>query len=541
MKLGSLLTKRGRGQVFSKKRIAKKMLYGSGRKKYSSNNNKNYNKEGSSSGGCYTVFKWAFIIFVVVPVIMGLFISIFFTDSIDYTTTYNINQDVNFRTESTVESEILRVLEKDENVILLDSLNNWYKIQDQSEMIGFVSKKYVSKEITVSGFSNQENKGNSPLIGGLFLLGLFTIWLSYKAYKNRCIHCGKRCRVFTSAHKKCSLKNSESREKIRQEVEKYFDRFNEKDFKNVDENYSDKEFSQLEFIAEEGFVNLYFILTRLLDQKVEQFLDDGVLTQNEESFLGHFIQQFNIEQETYIDSFKIKHKIVKASILRDLYDGNPMKSRIKLDGSLPFKFLNKEYLVYLDNYVDYFEKRIKTTYEGGSDGVSIKLMKGVYYRKSSFRGKPVKTLKTVPVGNGTLALTNKHLYFSSTNKNFRIRLDRIVTVTPYEDGIGIQKDGVSSKPMIFSNIDGWFYYNFIQNSDNIVESLSKSETRLRKISQTVKDRVWNRDQGKCVECGSNEKLEFDHIIPFSKGGSNTYRNIQLLCEACNRSKSNQIG
>lgn len=541
MKLGSLLTKRGRGQVFSKKRIAKKMLYGSGRKKYSSNNNKNYNKEGSSSEGCYTVFKWAFIIFVVVPVIMGLFISIFFTDSIDYTTTYNINQDVNFRTESTVESEILRVLEKDENVIVLDSLNNWYKIQDQSEMIGFVSKKYVSKEKTVSGFSNQKNKGNSPLIGGLFLLGLFTIWLSYKAYKNRCIHCGKRCRVFTSAHKKCSLKNSESREKIRQEVEKYFDRFNEKDFKNVDENYSDKEFSQLELIAEEGFVNLYFILTRLLDQKVEQFLDDGVLTQNEESFLGHFIQQFNIEQETYIDSFKIKHKIVKASILRNLYDGNPMKSRIKLDGSLPFKFLNKEYLVYLDNYVDYFEKRIKTTYEGGSDGVSIKLMKGVYYRKSSFRGKPVKTLKTVPVGNGTLALTNKHLYFSSTNKNFRIRLDRIVTVTPYEDGIGIQKDGVSSKPMIFSNIDGWFYYNFIQNSDNIVESLSKSETRLRKISQTVKDRVWNRDQGKCVECGSNEKLEFDHIIPFSKGGSNTYRNIQLLCEACNRSKSNQIG
>ena len=541
MKLGSLLTKRGRGQVFSKKRIAKKILYGSGRKKYSSNNNKNYNTEGSSSGGCYTVFKWAFIIFVVIPVIMGLFISIFFTDSIEYTTTYNINQDVNFRTESTVDSETLRVLEKDENVIVLDSLNNWYKIKDQSELIGFVSKKYVSKEKTVSGFSNQENKGNSPLIGGLFLLSLFIIWLSYKAYKNRCIHCGKRCRVFSSAHKKCSLKNSESREKIRQEVEKYFDRFNEKDFKNVDENYSDKEFSQLEFIAEEGFVNLYFLLTRLLDQKVEQFLDDGVLTQNEESFLGHFIQQFNIEQETYIDSFKIKHKIVKASILRDLYDGNPLKSRIKLDGSLPFKFLNKEYLVYLDNYVDYYEKRIKTTYEGGSDGVSIKLMKGVYYRKSSFRGKPVQTLKTVPVGNGTLALTNKHLYFSSTNKNFRVRLDRVVTVTPYEDGIGIQKDGVSSKPMIFSNIDGWFYYNFIQNSDNIVETLSKSETQSRKISQTVKDRVWNRDQGKCVECGSNEKLEFDHIIPFSKGGSNTYRNIQLLCETCNRIKSNQIG
>jgi hypothetical protein len=63
----------------------------------------------------------------------------------------------------------------------------------------------------------------------------------------------------------------------------------------------------------------------------------------------------------------------------------------------------------------------------------------------------------------------------------------------------------------------------------------------RIIAKQVKDSVWNRDNGKCRECGSNEKLEFDHIIPFSKGGSNTYRNIQLLCEPCNRKKFNQIG
>jgi len=61
------------------------------------------------------------------------------------------------------------------------------------------------------------------------------------------------------------------------------------------------------------------------------------------------------------------------------------------------------------------------------------------------------------------------------------------------------------------------------------------------IPQAVKDMVWNRDGGRCVVCGSNQKLEFDHIIPFAKGGSNTYRNIQLLCEACNRSKSAKIG
>jgi hypothetical protein len=70
---------------------------------------------------------------------------------------------------------------------------------------------------------------------------------------------------------------------------------------------------------------------------------------------------------------------------------------------------------------------------------------------------------------------------------------------------------------------------------------AKADIAGRIIAQEVKDLVWNRDGGKCAQCSSNARLEFDHIIPFSKGGSNTYRNIQLLCEECNRKKTNTIG
>jgi Restriction endonuclease len=62
----------------------------------------------------------------------------------------------------------------------------------------------------------------------------------------------------------------------------------------------------------------------------------------------------------------------------------------------------------------------------------------------------------------------------------------------------------------------------------------------RTIPTNVKLYVWRRDGGRCVECGSNEKLEYDHIIPVSKGGSNTERNVQLLCEHCNRMKHAKI-
>lgn len=73
------------------------------------------------------------------------------------------------------------------------------------------------------------------------------------------------------------------------------------------------------------------------------------------------------------------------------------------------------------------------------------------------------------------------------------------------------------------------------------ENDNELNKRSRSITEDVKDSVWNRDGGKCIQCGDNENLEFDHIIPFSEGGSNTKRNIQLLCQPCNRKKSNKIG
>ena len=60
----------------------------------------------------------------------------------------------------------------------------------------------------------------------------------------------------------------------------------------------------------------------------------------------------------------------------------------------------------------------------------------------------------------------------------------------------------------------------------------------RYISETTKKIVYSRDRGTCNCCGSSSNLEYDHIMPYSCGGSSEVSNIQLLCLPCNRSKSN---
>jgi len=75
--------------------------------------------------------------------------------------------------------------------------------------------------------------------------------------------------------------------------------------------------------------------------------------------------------------------------------------------------------------------------------------------------------------------------------------------------------------------------------ENEVASVDLEHHRI--IPADVKLEVWKRDKGCCIECGSENNLHFDHIIPYSKGGSSlTAENIQLLCARHNLQKRDKI-
>lgn len=113
-------------------------------------------------------------------------------------------------------------------------------------------------------------------------------------------------------------------------------------------------------------------------------------------------------------------------------------------------------------------------------------------------------------------------------------------------------DGVWSLKGMFSLIDYRVQHDGVRNvfvfTLRLLEDTSPDHTppereiaHTRLIPSEVKKEVWNRDQGKCVLCGSIKNLHFDHDLPFSKGGASvTAKNIRLLCAKCNLSKSDKI-
>jgi hypothetical protein len=271
----------------------------------------------------------------------------------------------------------------------------------------------------------------------------------------KCKYCGQKTGFLSSKHKECEEKYFNGKKEIAQLIETTI--VDTADFLNLKTN--------VEILANEYFIKdeeINSIYTIGFDNAIEIFLEDGILSTDEEENVGKFREKLGLPQEV-LDKNGSLQKVFKASILRELTEGNIPEPKINIQGHLPINFQKTEKLVWLFHDVEFYELRTRTQYQGGYSGASIRVAKGLYYRTGSFRGHPVKIEEMKYIDTGLFALTNKHVYFASSSKNFRTPYNKIITIDPYEDGIGIQKDGATAKPQVFKNIDGWFTYNAISN------------------------------------------------------------------------------
>ena len=83
------------------------------------------------------------------------------------------------------------------------------------------------------------------------------------------------------------------------------------------------------------------------------------------------------------------------------------------------------------------------------------------------------------------------------------------------------------------------YQKLINKIDRLRQiSSNRLQINRKQISDHVLAFVLQRDLNKCVLCGDDSNLQFDHILPVSKGGNNEPENLRILCQQCNQSRGN---
>ena len=151
------------------------------------------------------------------------------------------------------------------------------------------------------------------------------------------------------------------------------------------------------------------------DEAIDGYLNDGIVDSAEEKTVARFIQYSGLSQ-SFLNANKSLEKVLQSKVLRDILSGNIPTPQITIAGDFPFLLNKSEHLVWLFRNITLYQQKIQREYVGRSRGVSVRVMKGVYYRTGGFKGHPVGNNRYAKIGSGSVCLTDKHIYFASPEK-----------------------------------------------------------------------------------------------------------------------------
>jgi hypothetical protein len=232
---------------------------------------------------------------------------------------------------------------------------------------------------------------------------------------------------------------------------------------------------------------------------------DGIISGEEETYIQWLFEEFSLPAE------------YRAQIGREIYE---MKERVRIEsGSLDTLSI--------------------------PPGVNLNAGELLFHSSPSTARLTKQTTKGVTSTNhsGMLHFTDNRLVFDSSTKSLRISYRNIVAWQATNEYVRLT---ISGKPEIVFYFPPGTQLLLAEKLSALIRIHSQVLRKRiegavdRHIPRDVRQRVWTRYGGKCAECGNTEYLEYDHIIPVAKGGSNNEQNVQVLCRKCNLAKSDKI-
>lgn len=276
-----------------------------------------------------------------------------------------------------------------------------------------------------------------------------------------CTFCGKPAGIFRTKHSECEERFNQQQRAVQRGLEQIALEVASSIAGAASFDGLEKTIAEIERSFSVPLSDRKALLIKAWEDAVEKFLEDGVLNSTEERRLVDFKEKFVLSQDE-LDRHGALTRTVRSAVLRDVLNG-VVPQRASIDTSLAINFQKNEQVVWAFSDSKYLEDKIRRQFVGASQGVSVRLMQGVYYRVGAFKGEAVEHTERVHVDTGWMVATNKNLYFAGPRKSVRVPYTKIVSFEPFSDGIGIMRDAASAKPQLFITGDGWFTYNLITN------------------------------------------------------------------------------
>jgi len=155
-------------------------------------------------------------------------------------------------------------------------------------------------------------------------------------------------------------------------------------------------------------------------------------------------RQLSAEEETELARIQHYLGVQDSEVGQSTLDLNRLRLLREVQaGSLPtisvpgFVLQKNELLHWAEAGALLEERAVRRRYEGGSRGVSFRIMKGVTYRVGAHRGNLVTETDVIPVSQGALVVTNKRVAFRGHKKGFVTRLDKVMDIQLFSDGVQV--------------------------------------------------------------------------------------------------------
>lgn len=260
----------------------------------------------------------------------------------------------------------------------------------------------------------------------------------------KCMYCGQPAGLFRKKHLECEQKHDATIKTLRSMV-------------------GTESLQELEEYASAGYVK---------PQELRPMIMEGFLSLINGHMQDHFVAvQEEKEAEAYMEKYNISENdmLSNADLLSAFITySESIKMREVLEGDefevaewrerCPAVLGKAEKIIWMYSNIECLENKNRTRYVGGSQGVSVRIVKGVSYRVGNYKGEKVHEEYTQSIGRGDLYITTKNVIFCG-EKPIKIPLNKILSIKKYSNGTGIIKDGANPKQYTFLGVTPYIISN----------------------------------------------------------------------------------